>query len=91
MIIIKPYLYFKYPRVTHYLMAFLDLTHGYLAKRGPGPRGPMGPTHGFWSSLTVGRIRKESYTSGIKDLLNGAVGMVTEAEAARSIVENGRR
>jgi len=41
-----------YPRVTHYPKAFLDPTHGYLAKRGPGPRGPMGPTRGFWSSLS---------------------------------------
>jgi hypothetical protein len=40
-----------YPRVTYYLKAFLDLTHGYLAKKGPGPRGPIGPTRGFWSSL----------------------------------------
>jgi hypothetical protein len=37
-----------YPRVTHYPKAFLDPTHGYLAKKGPGPRGPMGPTRGYY-------------------------------------------
>jgi hypothetical protein len=47
----KALLILRYPRVTYYLKAFLDLTHGYLAKKGPGLRGPMGPTRGFWSSL----------------------------------------
>ncbi|TAQ89299.1 hypothetical protein B7494_g2380 [Chlorociboria aeruginascens] len=35
----------------------------------------------------AGRIRKELYASGITDLLIGAVGMITEAEAAKEIVE----
>ena len=47
-----------YPRVTYYLKAFLDPTHGYLAKKRPGPRGPMGPTRGFWSSLQIHHTRK---------------------------------
>jgi 2,4-dienoyl-CoA reductase-like NADH-dependent reductase (Old Yellow Enzyme family) len=38
----------------------------------------------------AGRIRSELYAAGIKDLLIGAVGMITEAEAAKSIVENGK-
>jgi len=38
----------------------------------------------------AGRIREELYKSGIKDLLVGAVGMITEAEAAKEIVENGK-
>ena len=37
----------------------------------------------------AGRIRSELFKAGIKDLLIGAVGMITEAEAAKSIVENG--
>jgi len=37
----------------------------------------------------AGRIREELFKQGIKDLLIGAVGMITEAEAAKSIVENG--
>ncbi|KAH6704043.1 NADH-dependent flavin oxidoreductase-like protein [Leptodontidium sp. MPI-SDFR-AT-0119] len=36
----------------------------------------------------AGRIRKELYDAGIKDLLIGAVGMITTAEAARSIVQS---
>jgi 2,4-dienoyl-CoA reductase-like NADH-dependent reductase (Old Yellow Enzyme family) len=39
----------------------------------------------------AGRIRAELYKEGIKDLLIGAVGMITEAEAAMSIVENGKK
>jgi 2,4-dienoyl-CoA reductase-like NADH-dependent reductase (Old Yellow Enzyme family) len=39
----------------------------------------------------AGRIRSELYKAGIKDLLIGAVGMITEAEAAKSIVENGKK
>jgi 2,4-dienoyl-CoA reductase-like NADH-dependent reductase (Old Yellow Enzyme family) len=35
----------------------------------------------------AGRIREELYRAGIKDLLIGAVGMITEAEAAKEIVE----
>ncbi|KAG0650607.1 NADPH dehydrogenase [Hyphodiscus hymeniophilus] len=38
----------------------------------------------------AGRIRSELYAAGIKDLLIGAVGMITEAEAAKSIVESGK-
>lgn len=38
----------------------------------------------------AGRIRSELYAAGIKDLLIGAVGMITEAEVAKSIVENGK-
>jgi 2,4-dienoyl-CoA reductase-like NADH-dependent reductase (Old Yellow Enzyme family) len=38
----------------------------------------------------AGRIREELYKSGIKDLLIGAVGMITEAEAAKQIVEKGK-
>jgi 2,4-dienoyl-CoA reductase-like NADH-dependent reductase (Old Yellow Enzyme family) len=38
----------------------------------------------------AGRIREELYKSGIKDLLIGAVGMITEAEAAKEIVEKGK-
>lgn len=37
------------------------------------------------------RIRKELYAAGIKELLIGAVGMITEAEVARSLVENGKK
>jgi 2,4-dienoyl-CoA reductase-like NADH-dependent reductase (Old Yellow Enzyme family) len=39
----------------------------------------------------AGRIRKELYAAGIKNLLIGAVGMITEAEAAESIVEDGKK
>jgi len=35
------------------------------------------------------RIRKELHEAGIKNLLVGAVGMITEAEQAKSILENG--
>lgn len=35
------------------------------------------------------RIRKELYAAGITNLLIGAVGMITEAEVAKEIVENG--
>lgn len=35
----------------------------------------------------AGRIRQELYKAGIKNLLIGAVGMITEAEAAKSIVQ----
>lgn len=35
----------------------------------------------------AGRIREELYKAGIKELLIGAVGMITEAEAAKEIVE----
>ncbi len=35
----------------------------------------------------AGRIREELYKAGIRDLLIGAVGMITEAEAAKEIVE----
>jgi 2,4-dienoyl-CoA reductase-like NADH-dependent reductase (Old Yellow Enzyme family) len=35
----------------------------------------------------AGRIREELYKTGIKDLLIGAVGMITEAEVAKEIVE----
>ena len=38
----------------------------------------------------AGQIRSALYETGIKDLLIGAVGMITEAEAARSIVQNGK-
>lgn len=38
----------------------------------------------------AGRIRSELHAAGIKDLLIGAVGMITEAEAAKSIVENSK-
>ncbi|PMD31316.1 NADH-dependent flavin oxidoreductase-like protein [Hyaloscypha variabilis F] len=38
----------------------------------------------------AGRIREELYKSGIKNLLIGAVGMITEAEAAKEIVEKGK-
>jgi 2,4-dienoyl-CoA reductase-like NADH-dependent reductase (Old Yellow Enzyme family) len=38
----------------------------------------------------AGRIRSELHTAGIKNLLIGAVGMITEAEVAKSIVENGK-
>jgi len=38
----------------------------------------------------AGRIREELYKAGIKDLLIGAVGMITEAEAAKEIVEKGK-
>jgi 2,4-dienoyl-CoA reductase-like NADH-dependent reductase (Old Yellow Enzyme family) len=37
----------------------------------------------------AGRIRAASHEAGIKNLLIGAVGMITEAEAAKSIVQNG--
>lgn len=38
----------------------------------------------------AGQIRDALYVVGIKDLLIGAVGMITEAEVAKSIVENGK-
>lgn len=38
----------------------------------------------------AGQIRAALYAAGIKNLLIGAVGMITEAEAAKSIVENGQ-
>jgi len=38
----------------------------------------------------AGRIRSELYAAGIKSLLIGAVGMITEAEVAKEIVENGK-
>jgi 2,4-dienoyl-CoA reductase-like NADH-dependent reductase (Old Yellow Enzyme family) len=38
----------------------------------------------------AGRIRSALHEAGIKDLLIGAVGMITEAEAAKSIVQNGK-
>jgi 2,4-dienoyl-CoA reductase-like NADH-dependent reductase (Old Yellow Enzyme family) len=38
----------------------------------------------------AGRIRTALYEAGIKDLLIGAVGMITEAEVAKEIVENGK-
>lgn len=38
----------------------------------------------------AGRIREELYKAGIRDLLIGAVGMITEAEAAKEIVEKGK-
>lgn len=38
----------------------------------------------------AGRIRSALYEAGIKDLLIGAVGMITEAEFAKSIVQNGQ-
>lgn len=37
----------------------------------------------------AGRVRKALYEAGIKDLLIGAVGMITEAEAAKAIVQKG--
>jgi 2,4-dienoyl-CoA reductase-like NADH-dependent reductase (Old Yellow Enzyme family) len=37
----------------------------------------------------AGRIRAASHEAGIKNLLIGAVGMITEAEAAKIIVQNG--
>ena len=36
----------------------------------------------------AGRIRKALFEAGIKDLLIGAVGMITEAEAAKTIVQS---
>ncbi|KAE8452721.1 hypothetical protein EG329_013980 [Mollisiaceae sp. DMI_Dod_QoI] len=39
----------------------------------------------------AGQIREALFKSGIKDLLIGAVGMITEAEAAKAIVENGKQ
>lgn len=39
----------------------------------------------------AGQIREALYEAGIESLLIGAVGMITEAEAARSIVENGKK
>jgi 2,4-dienoyl-CoA reductase-like NADH-dependent reductase (Old Yellow Enzyme family) len=38
----------------------------------------------------AGRIRSELHREGIKSLLIGAVGMITDAEAAKAIVENGK-
>lgn len=38
----------------------------------------------------AGRIRSSLHDAGITDLLIGAVGMITEAEAAKSIVQNGQ-
>lgn len=39
----------------------------------------------------AGQIREALYKAGIKNLLIGAVGMITEAEAAKAIVENGHK
>jgi 2,4-dienoyl-CoA reductase-like NADH-dependent reductase (Old Yellow Enzyme family) len=47
----------------------------------------------FFNSYQIdiaGRIRSALHEAGIKDLLIGAVGMITEAEAAKSIVQNGQ-
>ncbi|TVY37075.1 putative NADPH dehydrogenase, partial [Lachnellula occidentalis] len=38
----------------------------------------------------AGRVRSALLEAGIKDLLVGAVGLITEAEAAKEIVENGK-
>ncbi|TVY27916.1 putative NADPH dehydrogenase [Lachnellula hyalina] len=38
----------------------------------------------------AGRIRSALFEAGIKDLLVGAVGLITEAEAAKEIVQNGK-
>jgi 2,4-dienoyl-CoA reductase-like NADH-dependent reductase (Old Yellow Enzyme family) len=38
----------------------------------------------------AGRIRTALYEAGFKDLLIGAVGMITEAETAKAILENGK-
>jgi 2,4-dienoyl-CoA reductase-like NADH-dependent reductase (Old Yellow Enzyme family) len=48
---------------------------------------------GLFSNYQIGiagRIRSELFAAGIKDLLIGAVGMITEAEAAKEIVEAGQ-
>jgi 2,4-dienoyl-CoA reductase-like NADH-dependent reductase (Old Yellow Enzyme family) len=46
--------------------------------------------HNNYQVGIAGRIREELYKVGIKDLLIGAVGMITEAEAAKEIVEKGK-
>ncbi|KUJ18605.1 NADH-dependent flavin oxidoreductase-like protein [Mollisia scopiformis] len=38
----------------------------------------------------AGQVREALFAAGVKDLLIGAVGMITEAEAAKAIVENGK-
>jgi 2,4-dienoyl-CoA reductase-like NADH-dependent reductase (Old Yellow Enzyme family) len=38
----------------------------------------------------AGKVREELYKAGVRDLLIGAVGMITEAEAAKEIVEKGK-
>ncbi|RDL29922.1 uncharacterized protein BP5553_10549 [Venustampulla echinocandica] len=46
--------------------------------------------HTDFQTGIAGRIRTELFKSGIRDLLIGAVGMITEAEVAKSIVEAGK-
>jgi 2,4-dienoyl-CoA reductase-like NADH-dependent reductase (Old Yellow Enzyme family) len=61
----------------------LDVSSG-----GNNEKQAMTPYNDFQIGI-AGRIREELHESGIKDLLIGAVGMITEAEAAKAIVENG--
>lgn len=46
--------------------------------------------HVNYQTDIAGRIRSALYEAGIKDLLIGAVGLITEAEVAKSLVQNGQ-
>jgi 2,4-dienoyl-CoA reductase-like NADH-dependent reductase (Old Yellow Enzyme family) len=64
---------------------FLDVSSG-----GNNEMQAITPYNDFQVGI-AGRIRWELHAAGIEDLLIGAVGMITEAEAAKSIVENGKK
>ncbi|KAK6581885.1 hypothetical protein PZA11_005582 [Diplocarpon coronariae] len=61
----------------------LDVSSG-----GNNERQTVAPFNDFQVGI-AGRIRRELHAAGIKDLLIGAVGMITEAEAAKKIVKGG--
>jgi 2,4-dienoyl-CoA reductase-like NADH-dependent reductase (Old Yellow Enzyme family) len=63
---------------------FLDVSSG-----GNNEKQVLTPYNDFQVGI-AGRIRSELYAAGIKNLLIGAVGMITEAEVAKEIVENGK-
>jgi 2,4-dienoyl-CoA reductase-like NADH-dependent reductase (Old Yellow Enzyme family) len=46
--------------------------------------------HGEYQTSLAARIRAELYQAGIKTLLIGAVGMITEAEVAKALLEKGK-
>jgi 2,4-dienoyl-CoA reductase-like NADH-dependent reductase (Old Yellow Enzyme family) len=62
----------------------LDVSSG-----GNNEKQTFGPFSDYQIGI-AGRIRSELFAVGIKNLLIGAVGMITEAEAAKEIVEAGQ-
>jgi 2,4-dienoyl-CoA reductase-like NADH-dependent reductase (Old Yellow Enzyme family) len=62
----------------------LDVSSG-----GNNEKQAVTPFNNYQVSI-AGRIREELYKAGIKELLIGAVGMITEAETAKEIVEKGK-